>query len=136
MLAFDQRLADQGDADASSRLAKGRRGIGKTTGCRDEDRRPGYARDGLSLSRAAQAPSSIELAAVWKPYFDKIASPFGPQRCRFESNFPVDKGMFSYATFWNACKRLSAGFSAQETASLFFDAAARIYLLDRAGVLN
>ena len=32
---------------------------------------------------------------------------FGPDRCMFESNFPVDKVSFSYNVLYNAFKRLS-----------------------------
>ena len=51
------------------------------------------------------------------------------KRCRFESNFPVDKGMFSYPVLWNAFKRLAAGASANEKAELFGRSAARFYRL-------
>jgi predicted TIM-barrel fold metal-dependent hydrolase len=47
----------------------------------------------------------------------------------FESNFPVDKGSFSYATCWNAFKRLTAGASAAERQSLFEGTASRVYRL-------
>jgi L-fuconolactonase len=47
----------------------------------------------------------------------------------FESNFPVDKGMFSYNVMWNAFKRLARGFSAQEKHELFCGTAARVYRL-------
>ena len=36
-----------------------------------------------------------------------------PSRCMFESNFPVDKGSYSYPVFWNACKLLAKGASAR-----------------------
>jgi len=45
----------------------------------------------------------------------------------FESNFPVDKAMFSYAVLWNAFKRFAAGYSASDKAALFHDTAARSY---------
>jgi predicted TIM-barrel fold metal-dependent hydrolase len=45
----------------------------------------------------------------------------------FESNFPVDKGSYPYAAYWNACKRLSNGASADEKADLFHRTAARFY---------
>ena len=48
----------------------------------------------------------------------------------FESNFPVDKGTYSYAVFWNACKRLAKGASATEKTALFTGTAARFYRLD------
>ena len=54
----------------------------------------------------------------------------GPSRGMFESNFPVDKGSYSYPVFWNACKILAKGASAAEKADLFVGAAKRFYKLD------
>ena len=34
---------------------------------------------------------------------------FGPARCMFESNFPVDKASCSYRVLWNSFKRIAAG---------------------------
>jgi predicted TIM-barrel fold metal-dependent hydrolase len=59
---------------------------------------------------------------------------FGPARCMFESNFPVDKGSYSYGVFWNACKKLAAGASEAEKADLFAGTANRFYRLNLAGV--
>ena len=55
---------------------------------------------------------------------------FGAARCMFESNFPVDKGSYSYPVFWNACKHLAKGASKTEKAELFAGTAARFYRLD------
>jgi predicted TIM-barrel fold metal-dependent hydrolase len=55
---------------------------------------------------------------------------FGPDRCMFESNFPVDKVSCSYAVLWHACKRLTAGYSAHEKAALFSQTARRFYRID------
>lgn len=74
-------------------------------------------------------PGSAELAASWQPLFDTCIAAFGADRCMFESNFPVDKGMFSYPVVWNAFKRLAAGASATEKAALFHDTARRVYRL-------
>jgi L-fuconolactonase len=52
---------------------------------------------------------------------------FGPDRCTFESNFPVDKVSYSYNVVYNAFKRLSTGYSAAERAAMFHDTAARVY---------
>jgi predicted TIM-barrel fold metal-dependent hydrolase len=52
---------------------------------------------------------------------------FGPSRCMFASNFPVDKLMRSYAALWQAYDEITASFSADERAALFHDTAARIY---------
>ncbi len=74
-------------------------------------------------------PSSAELAAAWRPYIDTCIAAFGADRAMFESNFPVDKGSYSYGVFWNACKRLAQGASASEKASLFHGTASRVYRL-------
>jgi predicted TIM-barrel fold metal-dependent hydrolase len=51
----------------------------------------------------------------------------------FESNFPVDKGSYPYAAYWNAAKRLARGASADERADLFSQTAARFYRIPAAG---
>ncbi|QBS40705.1 amidohydrolase [Nocardia sp. CS682] len=78
---------------------------------------------------AAAPPSSEELAALWRPWFDTCVEAFGPDRCMFESNFPVDKMGTRYATLWNAFKRLAAGASDTELAALFAGTARRTYRL-------
>jgi L-fuconolactonase len=72
-------------------------------------------------------PSSQELANAWKPYVETCIDLFGAHRCMFESNFPVDKGMFSYPVLWNAFKRIASGATEDEKSALFHDTAARIY---------
>lgn len=72
-------------------------------------------------------PDSATLAEAWRPYFETSVELFGADRCMFESNFPVDKAMYSYPVLWNAFKRLAAGASAAEKASLFRNTAARVY---------
>ena len=51
-------------------------------------------------------PRSTELADAWKPYVETAIELFGPDRCMFESNFPVDKQSFSYDALWNVFKLL------------------------------
>jgi L-fuconolactonase len=70
---------------------------------------------------------SEELAEQIKPLMDYCIEAFGPDRCMFESNFPVDKVSFSHPVLYNAFKRYSAGYSASERAALFHDTAARAY---------
>jgi len=89
--------------------------------------------NGYDFHEQPDPPSSETLAKAWKPYIDTLIQAFGPQRSMFESNFPVDKGSYGYAAFWNACKRLAQGASAVEKADLFSGAAARFYRLDLAG---
>ncbi len=63
------------------------------------------------------------------PYYLFCVEKFGPERCMFESNFPVDKVSGSYTVLWNAFKRVAKGFSASELGSLFHDTAVRVYRL-------
>ncbi len=73
--------------------------------------------------------TSEEIAIAWGPEIRFAIDAFGPARCLFESNFPVDKACFGYIEIWNAFKRLSAGFSWDEKVDLFHDTAARAYRL-------
>jgi predicted TIM-barrel fold metal-dependent hydrolase len=84
---------------------------------------------GFDFHLAHQPPASEVLAVAWDPYISFAVEHFGTQRCMFESNFPVDKGMVSYRELWNAFKRLTQGASAAEKQDLFFSTAARIYKL-------
>ena len=74
-------------------------------------------------------PSSAELAQLWAPYIETCIAAFGPDRCMFESNFPVEKMGASWTTLWNAFKRITAGASANEKTMLFSGTAQRVYRL-------
>jgi len=73
---------------------------------------------------------SEELAESLSPLMEHCIQQFGPDRCMFESNYPVDKISYSYNVLWNAFKRLSSGYSATERAAMFHDTAARVYNID------
>jgi predicted TIM-barrel fold metal-dependent hydrolase len=75
-------------------------------------------------------PSSADLAAYWRPYIEHCIECFGPSRCMFESNFPVEKMGIGYVALWNAFKRIAAGASADEKLALFSGTARRAYRLD------
>jgi predicted TIM-barrel fold metal-dependent hydrolase len=84
---------------------------------------------GFDLHEGELPPSSEQLATAWRPYVETCITAFGADRAMFESNFPVDKGSYGYGVFWNACKRLAHGASADEKASLFHRTASRVYRL-------
>jgi len=86
--------------------------------------------NGFDFHEKADPPSSEALAAAWKPYVETCVEAFGASRGMFESNFPVDKGSYAYAPYWNACKILARGASAVEKTDLFSGSAARFYRLD------
>ena len=85
---------------------------------------------GFDFAGRELPPSSEELAQAWRPYFETCVEHFGVDRCMVESNFPVDKGMYSYATLWNAFKRLAWHASPDERAALFHRTASSVYKLE------
>jgi len=89
----------------------------------------GMKTTGFIFHEQPQPPGSRELAGAWRPYIQTCIDRFGPNRCMFESNFPVDKGMFSYLILWNAFKRIADKFTAAEKTALFSGTATRVYRL-------
>jgi len=92
---------------------------------------------GLAMSFCGMPPEgptesvpSEELARMWRPYVETCIEAFGTDRAMFESNYPVDKWAGSYATLWNALKRLASGASQDEKHALFAGTAARVYDLE------
>jgi predicted TIM-barrel fold metal-dependent hydrolase len=84
---------------------------------------------GFDVHEGELPPSSEELATAWRPYVETCIAAFGTDRAMFESNFPVDKGSGSYQVFWNAFKRITSGYSANEKAALFSGTASKFYRL-------
>jgi predicted TIM-barrel fold metal-dependent hydrolase len=73
--------------------------------------------------------SSQELARAWSKWIEPTLQMFGPSRCMFESNFPIDKRTMSYAVLWNAFKVLAKGYGREEKAALFSETARRVFRL-------
>ena len=91
----------------------------------------GQRRFGFDWHTHDKPIGSAELAEALAPLMQYCIEQFGPDRCMFESNFPVDKVSYSYNVVYNAFKRLSQGYSAAERAAMFHDTAARVYWLDQ-----
>ena len=72
-------------------------------------------------------PTSEECAKAWRPTIETCIKLFGVKRTMFESNFPPDKQSCSYRTMWNAFKRITAGYSADEKAALYGGTASEVY---------
>ncbi len=85
---------------------------------------------GFGFHEMEAPPSSEYMAKVWRPYIETCIEAFGTDRAMFESNFPVDKISCSYATMWNAFKRLASGCTADQKADLFSRTAAKVYGLE------
>lgn len=82
---------------------------------------------GLRWDKQDVPPDSATLAAPWAEPIEFVIEAFGPDRCMFESNFPVDGRGAGYVVLWNAFKRIAAGYSADEKRLLFHDTAATAY---------
>ena len=85
--------------------------------------------NGFGWDTAARPATSDEVVAAQARWYEHTIDCFGPDRCMFESNFPVDRMSLSYAVFWNAAKKLSAGYTAAERAAMFSGTATRVYRL-------
>jgi L-fuconolactonase len=89
----------------------------------------GMPRCGFGWHEQTTPPSSAKLAAAMAPYYRWCIEQFGVDRCMFESNFPADKVTYSYTVLWNAFKRITEDFSAEERGALFHDTSVKVYRL-------
>ena len=125
-------------------------GVGVYRGCRDEifqqwkqdvraiARCPNvYAKlggmampdNGFDWHTAPRPPTSDEFVARQARYYLHMIDCFGPQRCMFESNFPVDRNSLSYHVLWNGLKKIASRYSPQEQQAMFHDTAEKVYRL-------
>jgi len=71
--------------------------------------------------------TSDEIVAEHERWYDHMIVCFGPERCMFESNFPVDRLSMSYVVYWNAMKKIAAKYSEAEKAAMFAGTARKVY---------
>jgi L-fuconolactonase len=123
-------------------LARWRAGIDAVAGCPNTvmkcgggQMRVGDWEPPYHMHRCPAPMSSEALCEVLLPYYQYVIEAFGPDRCMFESNFPVDRECVSYRTLWNLFKHIAArlGLSASEKAAIFAGTAARVYRLTPGG---
>ena len=86
--------------------------------------------NGFGFHKRSLPATSDELVAATRDYYLHMIDCFGPHRCMFESNFPVDKQSASFHVLWNSFKKIAAGCSADEKAALFHDTATRVYRVE------
>ena len=86
--------------------------------------------NGFGFEERDLPPSSDDLVSAQRGYYLHAIEAFGPERCMFESNFPVDKLAISYTVLWNAFKKLAADFSEDEKDALLRGTASRVYRID------
>jgi len=85
--------------------------------------------NGFGWHKRDTPATSDEIVAATARYHRKAIELFGPERCMFESNFPVDKASCSYRVLYNAFKKIAADYSADDQDLLFHDTAVRVYRL-------
>ena len=116
-------------------FADWKRSIDELSGCENVVAKLGGLNmplNGFDWHKHDKPPTSQELADATSRYYLHTIDRFGPERCMFESNFPVDKVSCSYAVLWNSFKRLVADFREEEKSAMFHDTATRVYRIARA----
>ena len=85
--------------------------------------------NGFGFHEAAKPPTSDEVVTAHRRWYEHVIECFSPQRCMFESNFPVDRFSMSYGVYWNAMQKIAASYSDAEQDAMFSGTASRVYRL-------
>lgn len=83
--------------------------------------------NGFGWSERNRPASSDEFVTAQARYYHHMIDCFGPDRCMFESNFPVDKRSIGYNTLYNGLKKIAKDCPTEAKDQLFYGTAARIY---------
>jgi len=83
--------------------------------------------NGFGWHLADRPATSDEIVSAQAHYYNHTIDCFGPDRCMFESNFPVDRLSVSYRVLYNAFKKIAMQYSDQEQAQMFADTALSTY---------
>ena len=70
-----------------------------------------------------------DVAAALQPYVAHCLAAFGPDRCMFASNFPMDKVSLGFEQLYDGYRKLVESRSEADQRALFHDNAQRIYSL-------
>ena len=85
---------------------------------------------GMGWTELPVPPGSEEVATYWSDAVRFCIDTFGPDRCMFESNYPVDRETLTYPVLWNAFQIMADSYSDAEQDDLFSGTATRVYRLD------
>ena len=85
--------------------------------------------NGFGWNTAERPPTSRQFVVAQARYYVHTIEAFGPDRCMFESNFPVDRFSMSYRTLWNGLKLIAGPYSESERDLMFRGTAATMYRL-------
>ncbi len=84
---------------------------------------------GLNWHLRERPMSSQDYLEINGELIRQVIDLFGPTRCMFESNFPMDKVSISYTNLWNSFKLIANEYSEAEKNALCSGTAANVYRL-------
>ncbi len=85
--------------------------------------------NGYGWDKREKPPTSDEFVSAQMAWYDHAINVFGPERCMFESNFPVDRLSISYRTLWNGLKKIAKDYPEAAQTALFSGTARKVYKL-------
>jgi predicted TIM-barrel fold metal-dependent hydrolase len=85
--------------------------------------------NGWGFHKQDDPPTSDDLVRATRDWYLHAIDVFSPDRCMFESNFPVDKASCSYRVLWNSFKKIASSFDEREQDAMFRTTAERVYRL-------
>lgn len=83
--------------------------------------------NGWNWHEQADPPTSDQFVEMHGDWYRHMIAVFGPERCMFESNFPVDRISISYPVLWNGFKKIAAEYDADAQQAMLCGTARRIY---------
>lgn len=85
---------------------------------------------GTSWGAEDRPPDSDAVVEAWGDRVRFCIDTFGPDRCMFESNYPVDRQVLPYSVLWNALQKLASVYDEGEQDRLFSGTAIEVYRMD------
>ena len=82
----------------------------------------------VKLSGFGMLAPQVTAEAI-RPYLLEAISLFGPERCMFASNFPVDRPFIKFSELWGLYEQVVSDFTEPEQKQLFHDSAEAFYRL-------
>ena len=83
--------------------------------------------NGFGWHEREKPVTAKEFVLAQRDFYLHTIDQFGPDRCMFESNFPVDKVSVSYRVLYDAFKLMTTDFSESDKNALFNGTARQIY---------
>jgi L-fuconolactonase len=85
--------------------------------------------NGYGWNSREKPPTSDEFVEAQAKWYHHTIRAFGPERCMFESNFPVDRLSISYRNLWNGLKKIAQDYPDAARAAMFSGTARKVYKL-------